>query len=37
MSRCHRRAHLWLRRQEFLLVRAAIVLLLLVHAALLLR
>lgn len=37
MSDCHRRARLWVRRHEFMIVRAAIVLLLLVHAALLFR
>ncbi|WP_197097650.1 hypothetical protein [Pelagovum pacificum] len=37
MSRRHLLTRLWLRRHEFLIVRAAIVLLLLVHAALLLR
>ncbi len=37
MSDCHRRARLWVRRQEFLIVRSAIILLLLVHAALLVR
>ena len=37
MSFRHRRARLWVSRHEFLIVRAAIVLLLLVHAALLVR
>lgn len=37
MSRCHRRARIFVRQHEFLIVRAAIVLLLLVHAALLFR
>lgn len=37
MSCCHRRARIFLRRNEFRIVRAAIVLLLLVLVALLFR
>lgn len=37
MVDCHRRARIFVRRHEFLIVRAAIVLLLLVHGALLVR